>query len=173
MVSGDWWKVWDADWAKFESLNVGLWIKWLSTAWGGSFGGGLDWGFWGIKVFGVGMSFGCVFHLICEGCNLGCGSWILLRFRWFFRRGRKLCNECLFESFGLENWENFGFEGELVKTRVFEEFGWVWMNFETMLGVKLWFFNCIWLKGCEGVNWFKNHEIWTNIGTWNINQNVI
>lgn len=91
----------------------------------------------GHKSFGVGMSFGCVFHLICEGCNLGCGSWILLRFRWFFRGGRKLCNECLFESFGLENWENFGFEGELVKTRVFEEFGWVWMNFETMLGVKL------------------------------------
>ena len=89
------------------------------------------------------MSFGCVFHLICEGCNLGCGSWILLRFRWFFRGGRKLCNECLFGSFGLENWEKFGFEGELVKTRVFEEFGWVWINFEAMLGVKLCFFNCI------------------------------
>lgn len=61
MVSGDWRKVWDADWAKFESLNVGHWIKGLSTAWGGSFGGGLDWGFWGIKVLGFGWVLGVFF----------------------------------------------------------------------------------------------------------------
>jgi hypothetical protein len=80
-----------------------------------------------------GVGFECVFHLIRNGCNFCCGPWISLRFRWFYGLRLKLSKKCLFENFGLGEWENFEFEAALVKTRVSKSFVRVWMDFEGML----------------------------------------
>lgn len=89
------------------------------------------------KELGVEMGFECAFHLIRNGCNFCCGSWISLRFGWFYGLKLKLFKECLLGYFGFGNWEKFEFQAALVKTRISKSFVRVWMDFEGMLLAKL------------------------------------